>query len=156
MSWCLSCAPPCPSALNYLCFELILLLLLLEHMALCFHCQGDFGNRLRMLLAFLDLSSSTVGGQLGAQAWARARLQHSCSVAQAESTGRVTSLKAPPERREAFAIEASHSVFLNHLFDSRRDACTHYLSWPRAQAVKTPRRVGGCAGGMAGSASYGW
>lgn len=42
-----------PSALSSLCLELILLLLLLEHMVLCFQCQGDFLNRMHMLLAFL-------------------------------------------------------------------------------------------------------
>lgn len=70
-------------------------------------------NKLHMLLAFVDLSPSRVGGQLGAQAWVWARLQHSCSVAQAESTGRVPSLKAPPERRAAIPTKASHSIFSN-------------------------------------------
>lgn len=66
-----------------------------------------------MLLEFLDPSPPTAGGQLGAQAWPWARLPRSCSVAQAESMGRVPSLKAPPERRAAFATEAPHSIFSN-------------------------------------------
>ena len=113
MSWCLSCAPPRPSALNSLCLALLLLLLLLEHMLLCIQCQGDFVNKLCTLLVLLDVSPSRVGGQLEAQAWAQARLQRSCSVAQAERMGRVPSLKAPPERRAAILTEASHSVFSN-------------------------------------------
>lgn len=116
MSGCLSCAPPCPSALKSLCLQLILLLLLLEHMVLCFQCQGDFANKLRTLLASLDLGPSRVGGQLGAQAWAWARLQRSCRVAQAESVSSVPSLKEPPERRAAFPTEASHSVFSDTSF----------------------------------------
>lgn len=60
MSWCLSCAPPCPFAVYSLCLELVLLLLLLELMVLFFQSQEDFENRLCMLLSFFELRPSMV------------------------------------------------------------------------------------------------
>lgn len=76
--------------------------------------------------------------------------KHGCDVDAEE-------LRVPHEKAllRCIPTKGFSQCFLKHLFDSRCDTCTHYLSWLGAQAVKMLGRVGGCAkGGLTGC--YDW